>query len=52
MVEDVVFNIILYVDDLLYKGVLGLIKDCNRNLEEEFEIKDLGFINYFLYIEL
>ena len=40
--------LVLYVDDLFLIGLLRLIMDCKRNLAEEFEMKDLGLMHYFL----
>ena len=51
VVGDEVFIIVLYVDDLLPISSLGLINDCKSNLVEEFGIKDLGFMHYFLGME-
>ena len=39
---------VLYVDDLFLIGSLRLIVDCKRNLAEEFEMKDLGLMQYAL----
>ena len=40
--------LVLCVDELFLTGSPGLIKDCKRDLAEEFEIKDLGLMHYFL----
>ena len=34
--------LVLYVDDLLLIGSLGLIEDCKRNLATKFDMKDMG----------
>ena len=44
--------LLLYVDDLFLKGNEKPITDCNNKLDEEFEIKDLGFMHYFLGLEV
>ncbi|KAH9291809.1 hypothetical protein KI387_043002 [Taxus chinensis] len=44
--------LVLYVDDLFLTGALGLIEDCKRDLAEEFEMKDLGLMHYFLGMEV
>ena len=40
------------MDDLFLIGSLGLIEDCKRDLAEEFEMKDLGLMHYFLGMEV
>ena len=42
----------LYVDDLFLKGNEKQIADCKKMLAEEFEMKDLGFMHYFLGLEV
>ena len=44
--------LLLYVDDLFVTGMDGLIADTKRKLATEFEMKDLGTINYFLAMEV
>ncbi|KAH9292825.1 hypothetical protein KI387_042000, partial [Taxus chinensis] len=44
--------LVLYVDDLFLTGALGLIEDCKRDLAEEFKMKDLGLMHYFLGMEV
>ena len=44
--------ILLYVNDLFVIGMDGLIADMKRNIAAEFEMKDLGMINYFLSMEV
>ena len=44
--------LVLYVDKFFLTGSLGLIDDCKRDLVEEFEMKDLGLMHYFLGIEV
>ena len=40
--------LVLYVDDLVITGVERLIENYKRNLASEFEMKDIGFMHYFL----
>jgi len=51
MVEDEHLILVLYVDDLFLTGSLGLIEDCKRNLEVEFDM-DLRPMHYFLGLEV
>jgi len=44
--------LILYVDDLFLIGDEGLIAWCKREITSEFEMKDLGFMHYFLGLEV
>jgi hypothetical protein len=44
--------LLLYVDDLFLTGEENLITDCNKKLATEFEMKDLGLMNYFLGLEV
>ena len=37
--------LLLYVDDLFFIGVDGLIVDTKRNLATKFEMKDLGMLH-------
>jgi hypothetical protein len=41
----------LYVDDVFLTDEEKLITDCKKNLAAEFEMKDLGLMNYFLGLE-
>ena len=52
IVENESFILVLYVDDLFLRGSLGLIKDCKKNLEAKFDMKDMGLIHYFLGLEV
>ena len=52
LVEDEPLVLVLYVDALFLIGSSRLIKDCKRNLEVEFDIKDLGLMHYFLGLEV
>ena len=44
--------LVLYVDDLFLTGAYHLIYQCKRDLDFEFEIKDLGVMYYFLGLEV
>ena len=47
-----VLILVLYVDDPFLTSSLGLIEDCKRDLVEEFKMKDLGLMHYFLGMEV
>ena len=44
--------LLLYVDDLFLIGNEKHIKDCKKNLAEEFKMKDIGLMHYFLGLEV
>ena len=44
--------LLLYVDDLFLIGNEKQIKDCKKKLAEEYEMKDLGLMHYFLGMEV
>jgi hypothetical protein len=44
--------LVLYVDDLFLTGDEKLIDGCKRELTSEFEMKDLGLVQYFLGLEV
>jgi hypothetical protein len=44
--------LVLYVDDLFLTGEEDLIAQTKRELSEEFEMKDLGLMHYFLGLEV
>jgi hypothetical protein len=44
--------LVLYVDDLFLTGEENLIAQTKRELSEEFEMKDLGLMHYFLGLEV
>jgi hypothetical protein len=46
------FILLLYVDDLFLTEDKNLISESKRKLVEEFEMKDLGMMNYFLGLEV
>ena len=45
-------RLVLYVDDLFLTRSSRLITDCKKNLDEEFDMKDLGWMHYFLGLEV
>eukprot|EP00253_Pinus_taeda_P013188 PITA_13188 len=52
VVEGKLLIIVLYVDDLILKGDDKLIKPCKEDLAREFEMKDLGLMQYFMGMEV
>ena len=44
--------LVLYVDDFFLTGSSRLIKDCKENLATKFDMKDLGWMHYFLGLEV
>eukprot|EP00253_Pinus_taeda_P001943 PITA_01943 len=50
--DDKPIILVLYVDDLFLTGADPLILKCKRDLDSEFEMKDLGLMHYFLGLEL
>lgn len=48
--EDVI--ILLYVDDIFITVVENIIQEFKNMLENEFEMKDLGLMHYYLLLEL
>ena len=44
--------LVLFVDDLFLTGSSRLITDCKKNLAEEFDMKDLGQMHYFMGLEV
>eukprot|EP00253_Pinus_taeda_P030436 PITA_30436 len=52
VVEGKLLIIVLYVDDLILTGDEFLILSCKDDLAEEFEMKDLGLLHYFLGLEI
>jgi hypothetical protein len=44
--------LLFYVDNLFITGVETLITACKQNMAEEFEMKDLGLMHYFLGLEI
>ena len=52
VVNDEVAVLMLYMDDLILTGNNKLIAYCKKNLVEEFEMKDIGLMHYFLGLEV
>ena len=52
VVDDEPIILLLYVDDLFLTGNEKHTKDCKKNLAEEFKMKDLGLMHYFLGVEV
>ena len=52
VVEDVPVILLLYVDDLFLTGNEKQIMESKKKLAEEFEMKDLGLMHYFLGMEV
>ena len=44
--------LVLYVDDMFLTRVEQLIAWCKRELTFDFEMKDLGIMHYFLWLEV
>ena len=52
IIDDEPVILLLYVDDLFLIGNEKQIKDRKKNLAEEFEMKDLVLMHYFLRLEV
>ena len=52
VVEDEPVILLLYVDDLFLTRNEKQIVECKKKLVEEFEMKDLGLMHYFLGLEV
>jgi hypothetical protein len=52
IVNDGPIILLLYVDDLFLTDEDKLITDCKKKLADEFEMKDLGPMHYFLGLEV
>ena len=52
IMDDEPIILLVYVDDLFLTGNEKQIKDCKKKLAEEFEMKDLGLMHYFLGLEV
>jgi hypothetical protein len=44
--------LLLYVDDLFLTGEESLITQCKKELDSEFDMKDLGLLHYYLGLEI
>ena len=52
VVEDELVILLLYVDDLSLTGNEKQVMESKKKLAEEFEMKDLGLMHYFLGLEV
>ena len=52
VVEGKFFIIVLYIDDLILTCDDKVIKSCKEDLAREFEMRDLGHIQYFMGMEV
>ena len=52
IVEDEPVILLLYVDELFLTGNEKQIMESKKKLAEEFEMKDLGLMHYFLGLEV
>ena len=52
VIEDEPVILLLYVDDLFLTGNEKQIVERKKNLPEEFEMKELGLMHYFLGLEV
>ena len=52
IMDDELVILLLYVDDLFLTRNEKQIKDCKKKLDEEFDMKYLGLMHYFLGLEV
>ena len=52
VVEGKLVIIVLYVDGLILIGDEQLIHSCKEDLANEFEMKDMGLLHYFLGLKI
>ena len=52
VMDDEPVILLLYVDDLFLIGNKKQIVECKKKLTEEFEMKDLRLMHYFLGLEV
>ena len=52
VVEGKLLIIFLYSDDLTLTGDEQLIHSCKEDIAREFEMKDMGLLHYFLFLEI
>ena len=52
VIEDEPVILLLYVDDLFLTGNEKHIAYCKKKLDEEFKMKAIGFMYYFLGLEV
>lgn len=52
LVDGKLIILVLYVSYLILKGDEQLICTCKEDLAREFEMKDIGLMHYFLWLEV
>ena len=52
VIEDELVILLLYVDDLFLTENEKHIANCKKKFDEEFEMKDLGLMHYFLGLKV
>ena len=52
IMDDEPLILLLYVDDLFLSGNEKQITGCKKKLVKVFKMKDLGFMHYFLGLEV
>jgi hypothetical protein len=52
VMNDAPVILLMYVDELFLTGEENIIIECKKKLAVEFEMKDLGLLNYFLGLEV
>ena len=52
VMDDEPVILLMYVDDQFLIGNEKHIKDWKKKLDEEFKMKDLGLLHYFLGLEV
>lgn len=52
MVGDIPLITVIYIDALILSGEYSMIEDYKENPAREFEMKDIGLMHYFLWLEL
>ena len=52
IMDDELVILLVYVDDLFLTGNEKHIADCKKKIAEEFEMKYLGLMHYFLELEV
>ena len=52
IMDDELVILLLYVDDLFLTGNEKRITNFKKKLDEEFKMKDIGLMHYFLGLEV